>query len=110
MKIASVRLRREVSDEQHPIGATFLDKRDKLHESSKESTKREEDFVSLTEDLKEKSKADNRTMAQVGRGVFEDHRSIVGKEETEEVLFRVLADGGRGRVGARRDEKLGGCN
>ena len=27
------------------------------------------------------------------------------EEETEEVLFRVLADGGRGHVGARRDEK-----
>ena len=57
VKIARVRLRREVSDEQHSIGATFLDKRNKLHESSKESTKREEDFVSLTEELKEKSKS-----------------------------------------------------
>ena len=32
-------------------------------------------------------------MAQIGRGVFEDHRTIVGKtEETEEVLFRVLKE------------------
>ena len=84
----------------------FLDKRNKLHESSKESTKCEEDFFSLTEYLKENSEADKRTMAQVGRGVFEDHRTIVGKkEETEEVLFRVLAEGGREHVGARRDKK-----
>ena len=53
-------------------------------------------------------------MAQVGRGVFEDQRTIVGKEETEEVLFRLLADGGRGHVGAQRQKvrtlqlKLGG--
>ena len=42
--------------------------------------------------------------------MFEDHRTIVGRKETEEVLLRVLADGGRGHVGARRDKKQGGCN
>ena len=29
----------------------------------------------------------------------------MGKEETEEVLFRVPADGGRGHVGDRSDKK-----
>ena len=29
----------------------------------------------------------------------------MGKEETEGVLFRVLADGGRGHVGDRSDKK-----